>query len=60
MRGKIFGMKIMELPVLEFQTPELLERWLDAPHDNSKGIWLKMYKQNTETLSINYTEALDV
>lgn len=48
------------LPILEFKTYELFESWLEKHHDKSNGVWLKIFKKDSEIKTINYAEALDV
>ena len=48
------------IPVVEFKTAEIFEAWLENNHDNLNGIWLKIFKKNSEQKTISYAEALDV
>ncbi|MGV3509486.1 MAG: YdeI/OmpD-associated family protein [Sphingobacteriaceae bacterium] len=52
--------KLIADPIIEFKTAETFETWLIKNHDNSNGIWLKLFKKNSGIKSINYAEALDV
>jgi uncharacterized protein YdeI (YjbR/CyaY-like superfamily) len=45
--------------IISFRSPAELRKWLAANHDTSDGIWLRIFKKNSETLSITYAEALD-
>lgn len=48
------------LPTIEFKTAESFENWLDEYHDNSSGLWMKIYKKNSGIKTVSYAEALDV
>jgi uncharacterized protein YdeI (YjbR/CyaY-like superfamily) len=48
------------LPTLAFKTPEAFETWLEKHHDNSTGIWMKIFKKDSGQKTITYAEALDV
>ncbi len=48
------------IPILEFKTPETFETWLIKNHDNSNGLWLKIFKKDSKKKTISYAEALDV
>jgi len=48
------------LPIIEFKTAKTFETWLMKHHDNSKGIWLKIFKKDSGKKTISYAEALDV
>lgn len=48
-----------DIPVLSFSTQEEWHHWLDKNHTSEKGLWLRFYKKDSETKSINYAEALD-
>ena len=45
-----------EIQVAEFTTADELERWLEANHASSEGIWLKVAKKGTA--GVGYAEAL--
>ena len=47
-------------PIIEFETAEIFEIWLEKNHENSAGIWIKIFKHNSGKESISYAEALDV
>jgi uncharacterized protein YdeI (YjbR/CyaY-like superfamily) len=48
------------LPVIAFATPAKWEEWLQEHHETSKGLWLKIAKKGSGTVTANYAEALDV
>lgn len=48
------------IPIIEFETAEAFEIWLEAHQDHSEGFWLKIFKKNANRKSISYAEALDV
>ncbi len=49
-----------ELPTLLFESPRDWERWLDAHHDTSRGLWLKIGKGEAAAGTITYAQALEV
>lgn len=52
--------KLNTIPIIEFETAEAFETWLLENHDNSNGLWLKIFKKNSGKKTISYAEALDV
>ncbi|NLR59307.1 bacteriocin-protection protein, YdeI/OmpD-associated family [Chitinophaga polysaccharea] len=48
-----------ESPILTFQTQEQWAHWLEQHHADTDGAWLRIFKKNTQTPSINYAQALD-
>lgn len=52
--------KLTTIPIIEFKTAESLETWLIKNHDNSNGLWLKIFKKASKKKTISYAEALDV
>ena len=51
--------KLNTIPVKEFKTAESFETWLQKNHDNSKGLWLKIFKKNSGEKTVSYAEAID-
>ena len=49
-----------ELPTLSFATPRAFSDWLADYHASSRGIWLRLAKKASGTVSITYPEAIDV
>jgi uncharacterized protein YdeI (YjbR/CyaY-like superfamily) len=47
------------LPMLEFETSELLRAWLENHHSTSKGIWLRIYKKQSGVRSVAFEQVLD-
>ena len=47
------------LPTLAFATPADWEAWLEAHHEGTQGVWLKIAKKGSGIPSISYAEALD-
>jgi uncharacterized protein YdeI (YjbR/CyaY-like superfamily) len=45
--------------ILSFRSASELRKWLAANHRVSEGIWLRIFKKNSDTTSITYAEALD-
>ena len=52
--------KLNTVPVIEFKTTRTFETWLNKNHDNSTGLWLKIFKKDSGKKTISYAEALDV
>jgi uncharacterized protein YdeI (YjbR/CyaY-like superfamily) len=52
--------KLNTIPIIEFKTAEAFETWLIKNHDNSNGLWLKIFKKDSKKKTIFYAEALDV
>ena len=50
----------MDLPVKPFKDQSAFEKWLDANHAKSPGIWLRMAKKASGIPSVDYPQALDV
>jgi uncharacterized protein YdeI (YjbR/CyaY-like superfamily) len=48
------------LPILLFPTAAEFEQWIEANHDVSAGLWLKISKKGTGISSTTYAEALDI
>jgi uncharacterized protein YdeI (YjbR/CyaY-like superfamily) len=44
---------------LRFRAPAEFRRWLAANHRRSAGIWLRIYKKDSQEPSVTYAEALD-
>jgi uncharacterized protein YdeI (YjbR/CyaY-like superfamily) len=51
--------EINSIPIIEFKTAEAFKNWLEMNHNNSKGIWLKIFKKDSGEMTISYAEALD-
>lgn len=52
--------KLTILPTIAFTTSEAFETWLVKNHNNSTGLWLKIFKKDSGIKTISYAEALDV
>lgn len=52
--------KLNTIPTIEFKTAKTFETWLEKNHNNSDGIWLKIFKKDSGKKTITYAEALDV
>jgi len=48
------------LPTKEFGSAGLWEKWLDAHHAESRGIWVKIAKKGAALVSVSYEDALEV
>ncbi|MCB0397335.1 MAG: YdeI/OmpD-associated family protein [Flavobacteriales bacterium] len=48
------------IPTKAFKTSETFETWLGENHDNSKGLWVKIFKKDSGIKTVSYAEALDV
>lgn len=51
--------KLNTIPTMEFKTAKAFETWLAKNHDNSNGLWLKIFKKDSGKKTISYAEALD-
>lgn len=49
-----------DLPTMPFDTQQAWERWLEANHESSPGIWLQIAKKATGIPTVTYAEALEV
>jgi uncharacterized protein YdeI (YjbR/CyaY-like superfamily) len=49
-----------ELPIALFATPADFERWLEANHTESQGVWLKIAKKTSGMHSVSHLEALEL
>jgi uncharacterized protein YdeI (YjbR/CyaY-like superfamily) len=47
-------------PTLSFKTAEDWERWLEAEHASSDGVWLRFAKKGSGHTSVTYAPALQV
>ncbi|HZD11640.1 MAG TPA: YdeI/OmpD-associated family protein [Candidatus Binatia bacterium] len=47
------------LPILPFASRETWEAWLEANHETSDGLWLKLAKKNAGVDSVTYGQAVD-
>jgi uncharacterized protein YdeI (YjbR/CyaY-like superfamily) len=47
------------METLSFTSSEKFRHWLKKNHDNSPGIWLRIWKINSGTPTVTYAEALD-
>ena len=52
-------MAAKDLPTLEFPDRAGWERWLDANHESSGGVWLKIAKKGSGVATVTYAEALE-
>ncbi len=52
-------MAAKDLPTLEFPDRAGWERWLDANHESSGGVWLKIAKKGSGATTVTYAEALE-
>lgn len=43
-----------------FKTPEQLEQWMEQNAHVQPGIWIKMAKKSSGTISVNHDQALDI
>ena len=49
-----------DLPIILFPSAADLEAWLEAEHDRSEGIWLKIAKKDSGIDSVSYAEAVEL
>ena len=52
--------QLNSIPIIAFKTAETFETWLLEHHDNSNGLWVKIYKKDSGEKTVSYAEALDV
>ncbi|AYB33602.1 YdeI/OmpD-associated family protein [Chryseolinea soli] len=52
--------KLNAAPIMEFKTAKAFETWLIKHHDNSDGLWLKIFKKDSGKKTVSYAEALEV
>lgn len=52
--------KLNTLSIIEFKTAKEFETWLEENHDNSSGLWVKIFKKGSGVTTISYAEALEV
>jgi len=52
--------KELDLPIRLFKTPAAWEKWLEANHAKSAGVWMQIAKKAGGLSSATYQEALDV
>ncbi len=50
---------VEDLPTIIFETQQDWEAWLQEHHIEAKGIWLKIAKKGTGSISVSYAEALE-
>lgn len=48
-----------ELPVVPFASRDAFERWLEANHDSSSGLWVKFAKKGSGIETVVYAEAVE-
>jgi len=48
-----------ELKTISFKSSSVFRDWLDANHDKSDGIWMRIFKKDSGKKTITYAEALD-
>ncbi|MES2141057.1 MAG: YdeI/OmpD-associated family protein [Bacteroidota bacterium] len=49
----------INMPVIEFQTAEEWRTWLSKNSQVSNGVWLKIFKKDSNEKTITYAEALE-
>jgi uncharacterized protein YdeI (YjbR/CyaY-like superfamily) len=54
------GTTAKDLPAVSFATTRAWSEWLKAHHASSRGVWLKIAKKGSNSMSITYPAALDV
>jgi hypothetical protein len=47
------------LPTLEFEHAYALRMWLEKHHNDSDGIWIRIFKKNSGIPSVTFEEVLD-
>ena len=49
-----------DLPIVAFPSRDAWVNWLEAHHDSSSGVWLKIAKKGAGVPSVTYAEAVEV
>lgn len=52
--------KHKNFPVYYFENIESWETWLSENHDKNQNIWLILYKEHSQTPTLNHTRALEI
>jgi uncharacterized protein YdeI (YjbR/CyaY-like superfamily) len=52
--------KLVDYPILPFESKKKWADWLAKQHDKFAGVWLKLAKKDSGIPSLTYEEALDV
>lgn len=50
---------VRDLKIVSFKSAQEWEKWLAKNHAASRGVWLKIFKKNSRSISIRYPEALE-
>ena len=48
-----------DLPIISFNSQKEWTNWLDKNHAKSSGLWLRLFKKDSDVASVTYAEALD-
>lgn len=48
-----------DLPIIPFETPAELEKWLEINHQTASGVWLKLAKKSSKIPSIDWPEVVE-
>ena len=48
-----------EYPIIAFENPKAFQQWLAEHHADENGIWLQLYKKDSEVATISHAQALD-
>ncbi len=51
--------RTLDIAGLEFKTQRAWTAWLKKNHASSDGVWLRIRKKSSSTISVTYAEALD-
>jgi uncharacterized protein YdeI (YjbR/CyaY-like superfamily) len=55
----LIGMSRQDSPILEFEDRGAWERWLEAEHGSTDGVWLKLARKGSGHGTVTYAEALE-
>jgi uncharacterized protein YdeI (YjbR/CyaY-like superfamily) len=50
---------VQNFKIVSFKSAHEWEKWLARNHASSRGVWLKIYKKDSRTLSVSYPDALE-
>lgn len=46
--------------IIEFKDAVMCRKWLDAHHDDTKGVWMRLYKKASGVSTVTHAQALDI
>jgi uncharacterized protein YdeI (YjbR/CyaY-like superfamily) len=58
-KGETFKKWLRDLKIVSFKSAQEWEKWLAKNHASSQGVWLKIFRKDSQTPSVHYPDALD-